>query len=173
MSDPAYNLRNGTRISSDTRNRKIPGADVHNEMLQGVIPLTIQNHRNVGFAQPWIAYAVVRDDVLAGTCAFKSASIGGRAAEARGYAPQRRESCVVMVDMTKQKLMDELVTRYENTAFSGKGAAASGVTYNAKNKCFGLAFDDAESEDLPANFVADHPNGGDEFSDNIKKWIKG
>lgn len=75
--------------------------------------------------------------------------------------------------MTKQELMDELVNRYENSAFSGKGAAESGVTYNAKNTCFGLTFDDADSQELPANFVADHQNGGDEYTDNIKKWIRG
>lgn len=66
--------------------------------------------------------------------------------------------------------MDELVHRYEDCALFGKSAKASGVTYSTKTKCFTIEIDD-EPLDLPAKFLADHPQGGDELEQHIKAWI--
>ena len=74
--------------------------------------------------------------------------------------------------MNKQKLMEELINRYEDNAIMGDSAKDAGVSYNAKNKCFGLEFGD-EFYELPAKFLADHPKGGDELEQSIKTWIKG
>ena len=73
--------------------------------------------------------------------------------------------------MPKQKLMDELVNRYEDSAMFGKSAKKAGVFYSVKNKCFSIEISD-QWFDRPANFVADHPKGGDELSANIKRWIQ-
>lgn len=74
--------------------------------------------------------------------------------------------------MPKQKLMDELVNRYEDSAIFGKSGKDAGVSYSPKTKCFTLEFGN-DSHDLPAKFLADHPQGGDELEQNIKRWLKG
>lgn len=74
--------------------------------------------------------------------------------------------------MPKQKLMEELVNRYEDSAIAGQSAKDAGVSYSLKTKAFTLEFGD-DSHDLPASFLANHPQGGDELSANIKNWIKG
>lgn len=73
--------------------------------------------------------------------------------------------------MPKQKLMDELVIRYEDSAIAGKGAKSAGVSYSTATKNFTLKFGKDEHE-LPAKFLADHPQGGDELEQHIKEWIK-
>jgi hypothetical protein len=73
--------------------------------------------------------------------------------------------------MPKQKLMEELVNRYEDSAIAGKSAKDAGVSYSPASKCFTLKFDVDEHE-LIAKFLADHPQGGDELEQNIKNWIK-
>ena len=73
--------------------------------------------------------------------------------------------------MTKQQLMEELIVRYEDNAIAGKSAKAAGVAYSTATKLFTLKFGKDE-HDLPAKFLADHPQGGDELEQNIKAWIK-
>lgn len=75
------------------------------------------------------------------------------------------------VRMTRQKLMDELVNRYEDNAIAGKSAKEAGVSYSLKTKCFNIEYGDHVFE-LPAKFLADHPQGGDELEQHIKAWIK-
>lgn len=73
--------------------------------------------------------------------------------------------------MNNQLLMEELFDRYEDSAIAGKSAQSVGVSYNTTTKSFGLTYG-ADVFELPAKFLADHPNGGDELEQNIKNWIK-
>lgn len=66
--------------------------------------------------------------------------------------------------------MEELVNRYEDSAIAGRSAKNAGVLYSVKNTCFSIEVND-EWFDLPATFLADHPLGGDELEQNIKRWI--
>ncbi len=73
--------------------------------------------------------------------------------------------------MPKDKLMEELINRYEDSAIAGKSATDAGVSYSPESKCFTIKYEVDEHE-LIAKFLADHPQGGDELEQNIKNWIK-
>ena len=79
--------------------------------------------------------------------------------------------CIVKTPMPKQKLMEELVVRYEDSAIAGKSAKGAGVSYSTKTKCFSLKFGNVTHE-LPAKYLADHPQGGDELEQHMKAGIK-
>ncbi len=64
--------------------------------------------------------------------------------------------------MPKDKLMEELINRYEDSAIAGKSATDAGVSYSPESKCFTIKYEVDEHE-LIAKFLADHPQGGDEL----------
>lgn len=77
-----------------------------------------------------------------------------------------------MDDETREKLVAHLLKTYTAAQKSGESAMRTGISYSGLNKCFGMNLDDTPYE-LPANNVADHPDGGDELVEEIKRWVRG
>lgn len=77
-----------------------------------------------------------------------------------------------MDEETKEKLVSHLLGTYASARESGERAARLGIDYRATNKCFGIDYE-GQSYSLPANYVADHPDGGDDLADQIKRWAQG
>ncbi len=74
--------------------------------------------------------------------------------------------------MDKEDLFAHLLKTFTEACDDGEGAAPLGIDYNGVNQTFGIVIDD-ESHVLPENFVADHPEGGDELAGRIKSWARG
>jgi hypothetical protein len=74
--------------------------------------------------------------------------------------------------MDNKELFAHLIKTFFQAKESGEDAMRAGIVYNAVNKTFGIVIDN-NSFSLLANFVADHPEGGDELVNRIKRWING
>jgi RimJ/RimL family protein N-acetyltransferase len=56
----------------------LPATHEADDLLRSVVEAMIGVYQNSGFVRPWIGYVAIKDDVVVGTCAFKSPPTDGR-----------------------------------------------------------------------------------------------